>query len=197
MNVAVRRTMTLDQFLAWEERQPLRYEFDGLKPVAMTGGTRAHAAIQANLITTLRSRLRGQACQAFGSELKVIVSGRIRYPDALITCTPGRSWATIASEPVIVFEILSEGTMHADLSTKNEEYRGTASIQRYVILHQTSPGALVFWRKASDWVAEPLGAEGVIQIPEASISVPVSELYIDVVLEAPPGDDPNPSPSVR
>jgi len=30
--------MTLAEFLEWEERQPLRYEFDGVGPVAMTGG---------------------------------------------------------------------------------------------------------------------------------------------------------------
>ena len=39
MNVSLRKPMTIDQFLAWEERQELRYEFDGLQPVAMTGGT--------------------------------------------------------------------------------------------------------------------------------------------------------------
>ena len=37
--------MTLDQFLAWEERQALRYEFDGWQPVAMTGGTVARELI--------------------------------------------------------------------------------------------------------------------------------------------------------
>jgi hypothetical protein len=30
--------MTLGEFLAWEERQPTRHEFDGFQPVAMTGG---------------------------------------------------------------------------------------------------------------------------------------------------------------
>ena len=39
MNVALRKPMTLEAFLAWEERQELRYEFDGFQPVAMTGGT--------------------------------------------------------------------------------------------------------------------------------------------------------------
>jgi Uma2 family endonuclease len=29
--------MTLAEFLAWEERQEVRYEFDGFAPVAMTG----------------------------------------------------------------------------------------------------------------------------------------------------------------
>ena len=41
--------MTLAGFLGWEERQPLRYEFDGVGPVAMTGGTYGHSTIQGNL----------------------------------------------------------------------------------------------------------------------------------------------------
>ena len=33
--------MTLEEFLVWEERQELRYEFDGFVPMAMTGGSAA------------------------------------------------------------------------------------------------------------------------------------------------------------
>ena len=40
MDVALRKPMSLAEFLAWEERQELRYEFDGFRPVAVTGGTR-------------------------------------------------------------------------------------------------------------------------------------------------------------
>jgi len=36
---AVLQPMTVDEFLAWEQRQEGRYEFDGFRPVAMTGGT--------------------------------------------------------------------------------------------------------------------------------------------------------------
>ena len=43
MNVALRQRMSLAEFLAWEERQELRYEFDGFQPYAMVGGTAAHA----------------------------------------------------------------------------------------------------------------------------------------------------------
>ena len=50
MSNALREPMTLHEFLAWEERQELRYEFDGFQPVAMTGGTYAHDAIQVNLV---------------------------------------------------------------------------------------------------------------------------------------------------
>ena len=45
--------MTLEQFLTWEERQELGFEFDGVGPVARTVGTAAHAAIQQNLIYAL------------------------------------------------------------------------------------------------------------------------------------------------
>jgi hypothetical protein len=37
MTVALRRPMTLPEFLGWEERQELRFEFDGVQPVGMTG----------------------------------------------------------------------------------------------------------------------------------------------------------------
>jgi hypothetical protein len=44
MSVAMQMPMSLAEFLAWEEHRELRYEFDGLEPVAMTGGTIAHHA---------------------------------------------------------------------------------------------------------------------------------------------------------
>jgi hypothetical protein len=34
--------MTLAEFLAWEESQEFRWEFDGFEPVAMTGGIFRH-----------------------------------------------------------------------------------------------------------------------------------------------------------
>src|ERR1700760_580362 len=38
MSAALRKPMTLQEFLDWEERQELRYEFDGSQPEARTGG---------------------------------------------------------------------------------------------------------------------------------------------------------------
>jgi Uma2 family endonuclease len=80
--------MSLEAFLAWEERQELRHEFDGFQPIAMTGGTSEHLAIQRNLIVALGTRLRGKPCQAHGSKLKIAVAGSIRYPDAFVVCSP-------------------------------------------------------------------------------------------------------------
>lgn len=48
MSAALRNPTTLAEFLAREERQELRYEFDGFVPVAMTGGTIAPDRITAS-----------------------------------------------------------------------------------------------------------------------------------------------------
>ena len=74
MNLAVRKPMSLAEFLEWEERQELRYEFDGVEPSAMTGGTVAHATIQRNLAVAIGGRLRGKPCQFYGSDLKIRVA---------------------------------------------------------------------------------------------------------------------------
>ena len=63
MNVALRKCMTLEQFLAWEIRQELRYEFDGANPVAMNGVRVEHAIIESNLNAALRDRLKGTPCR--------------------------------------------------------------------------------------------------------------------------------------
>ncbi len=45
--VALRRPMTLEEFVAWEDEQEPKWEFDGEQPVAMVGVTRAHSIIPA------------------------------------------------------------------------------------------------------------------------------------------------------
>jgi Uma2 family endonuclease len=177
--------MTLEEFLAWEDRQELRYEFDGFAPKAMTGGTRGHSTIQINLTTALSTRLRGKPCRPHGSHLKIEVAGRIRYPDAFVVCSPGVNTAQVVSDPVVVFEILSPSTAAEDLVVKNAEYRATPSIRRYVVLQQTHIGALAFFRKGEDWVTEILdGPDSVLGLPEIGISIPMSELYADLVFPA-------------
>ena len=115
MNLAIRKPMSLAEFLEWEDRQPLRYEFDGVGPVAMTGGTFAHAVIQRNLAFALTGRLRGKPCQFLGSDLKFqVAAGHIRYSDGMILCSSLDRAATVVHEPVVVFEILSPSTTRID-----------------------------------------------------------------------------------
>ena len=188
MSVAVRRGMTIEEFLAWEERQELRWEFDGFEPVAMTGGTAGHSAIQRNISIALGTRLRGKPCQVFTSDLKIRLAGSVRYPDGFVVCTPVGRTATFVRDPVVVFEVLSERTASIDHFVKNQEYRDTPSIRRYIMLEQEFIGATVFQRNDGDWVGHVLSADAVLSIPEIGIDVPLAEFYEGVEFESPTQD---------
>jgi len=182
---ALPKPMTLDDFVAWEERQELRYEYDGFEARAMTGGTATHSTIQINLIAALRVALRGKPCRAHGSELKVRTATSIRYPDALIVCGPPQPKSTFAPDPVVIFEILSPSSARLDLGAKNVEYQGLASLARYVVLHQTQAAAEMFARDAEgEWTYTFLDARAVLDMPEAGIAVPLTEIYEDVEFSA-------------
>ncbi len=183
------RAITLTDFFAWEERQELRYEFDGFEPVAMTGGTIAHGQITFDLRSALAARLAGKPCRPLGPNVKIIADGRARYPDALVVSRPVAPTATVADDPVVVFEVLSEGSSETDLIDKNREYRATPSIQRYVVLQQTHKAAIVFARREAGWLSEIVsGEDASFDLPEIGIAVPLREIYANAGLSEAPQD---------
>ena len=191
MNLARHKPMTLDEFLDWELRQELRHEFDGFQPVAMAGGTAAHAAIQANLAVSLASGLRGKLCKFYGSDLKIETAGRIRYPDGFVVCAPLANAATVVRDPVVIFEILSPSTSGTDRILKTREYQATPSVQRYVILEQDRIAATVFSRAGGDWFTHILLEDAILAMPEIGIEIPLTELYEGIGLIPPEGVEEN------
>lgn len=190
MNVALRRTWTVDEFLAWEDRQELRYEFDGLRVIAMTGGSFEHDAIQMNLARALGNRLDGKPCRVHGSNLKINVMGSIRYPDAYVTCSPVKRGAKVLSEPVVIFEVLSPSTARTGRTTKNREYAGTESVRRYVMLEQSAADGMMFVRDgAGEWVGQVLGPDVVLHMPEIDVDLPMTEIYAGLDFSTPDPDE--------
>jgi Uma2 family endonuclease len=185
MSVALHKPMTLTEFLDWEERQELRHEFDGFEPIAMTGGTLRHEAIGFRLRALLLARLEGKPCRPWGPTTKIEVQGRIRYPDAYVSCTRGAPNATIVPAPVVVFEVLSPGTSRTDRLEKLREYQATPSTQRYVILEQDSIGAMVFARHGEDWTAGALTEADVLRMPEIDVELARAEIYADAEFDEP------------
>jgi Uma2 family endonuclease len=169
--------MSLEAFLEWERRQELRYEFDGIRAVAMNGGTIAHSEIGTNIVEALRRRLRGGPWRAFRGDLKVIVSGRVRYPDAIVTCSPVANNVDIVPDPVVVFEVLSPSTAGVDRIVKNAEYEAAKSIRHYVMLEQAAIAATVFSREGTEWRGRLVRADAVLAFPELAIEVPLREFY--------------------
>jgi Uma2 family endonuclease len=180
-SIPLHKTWTQDEFLEWAEAQSSRYEFDGEQPMAMSGSTVAHEVIMHRLHRALDRRLPEDGpCQVLGPTLAVATVHAVRYPDALITCTPQELTSRRAAGPVTVFEIISESTAAIDRILKVREYATVSSVLRYVMLESTLVGVTVLSRKRSDelWGSViTLAAEDVLQLPEVGIEIPVVELY--------------------
>jgi Uma2 family endonuclease len=178
MNLAMRKPMSLAEFLEWEERQELRHEFDGFAPVAMTGGSAGHADIQANLITAFRNRLRGKPCKFYGSDLKIRVAGdHIRYPDGMVVCSRVDRTAKVVDDPVVIFEVLSPGTAATDRIVKAREYQATPSVKQYVMLEQDRIGATVHVRAENGWSVLILKDDDTLAMPEIGLAIALAEFY--------------------
>jgi Uma2 family endonuclease len=177
MQLALTKPMTREQFLAWEERQEPRYEFDGFQPLAMTGGTATHSRLQRNIAIAVGGRLRGMPCEFHGSDLKIETARGFRYSDGFVVCSPVARDATVVHDPVVIFEVLSDSTARTDLVTKNQEYAAIETMRRYIVLAQDEIAGTVFERIGDDWVGHLLPADSVLRMPEIGIEVPLTELY--------------------
>jgi Uma2 family endonuclease len=172
----LRPPTTLAEFLDWEQGQELRYEWDGVQPIAMVGGTLGHSIIASRLAGAIEAGLRGRRCTVFRSDARVMTMGgtRIRYPDVVVTCAPFRPTDTAVPEPILIVEVLSESTTGVDLGAKLREYAQLPSLRRYVALSSEAVLAIVF-TPANGFRGEDKTAT--LDLPELDISLPLSPLY--------------------
>jgi Uma2 family endonuclease len=188
MTIALRKTWTQEQFFDWAEAQNERYEFDGVQPVAMTGGFNNSSAIGINLILALGNKLRGSGCRLLGPDAGVeTINTAVRYPDALVTCTKFQGKHRKVPGVVAVFEVVG-GTADAkrrDRVIKVREYAAVPSIRRYVIIESSGIGLTVLERTAPDeaWQTTTLTNDDTLRMPEIGIEIPVSEFYEDITFE--------------
>ncbi len=118
--------MTIPEYLVWEREQTERHEYFNGEVFLQSGGTRRHSLIGANLLGEIRQGLKGQDCEAHGSDMRVHVeaTGYHAYPDASVVCPPveGNS-DDVISNPVLLVEVLSPSTADFDRGGKFGHYR--------------------------------------------------------------------------
>jgi len=101
----------------------------------------------------------------------------VRRAENLRTSLEGLLSARVVTDPVVVFEVLSPSTASTDIGVKNQEYRDTPSIQRYVMLSQDDQRATIFARAGDDWVGHIVAGDAILDMPEIGIEVSLAELY--------------------
>ena len=115
MQLAEKHVLSEVEYLAFEEKAPLRHEYVGGEAYAMPGGALRHNRITANTLFVLMSNLKGKPCQVFMNDVKLRVDrdSAYYYPDVMVTCSEQPSAANesqVVNDPVLVVEVLSPST---------------------------------------------------------------------------------------
>jgi Uma2 family endonuclease len=175
MDTVIDRTWTAESFLAWEDRQETRYEFDGRDIVPMTGGSAAHQRIVRQLATLLAGLLEGRPFDVL-HEMRVRAGSRVCYPDVGVFPGPVEDDAKTLTDAAALFEVLSDDTGCADLA-KLREYGDLPSLRSYVLLDQARMAATLFAREpGGTWTATPY-ADGAVPLAGLGIEVPLAAVY--------------------
>jgi Uma2 family endonuclease len=173
---------TAEAFVAWVDGQPNKYEMAAGRLVMMAGASNPHVTIALNTAVALRARLRGGPCRPYGSDFMVEIGPRDRYyPDVSVVCGETRDFT---DRPVLVVEVLSEGTERFDRKVKLPAYLGKVDLAYVLFLAQSEARAWL-WRPGRDNADEPREITGLaarIVLPELGIELAMAELYEDVTL---------------
>jgi Uma2 family endonuclease len=171
MTNAAEQLMSLDEFLAWEREQPMRYEYVGGGATMMTGGSIARATITMNIAFALRQALRDTGYRPFASEAKGIANGAVRYPDISVTCRPIDDRDDTVPDPVLVVEVVSPSTEREDRGRKKFDYFATPSIRHYAIVEQEARRVDLYTRTGEEWTDQVVEGDAGLKLTAIDVEI--------------------------
>jgi Uma2 family endonuclease len=181
MTAATKTRMNVDEYLAWPQSRPGRYELRGGEIVAMSPEGAGHAAVKYAVQTALLAgiRARGLPCHMLPNGMTVRVDEMTAYePDALVHC--GAKLAPSATEvpaPIVVVEVLSPATRRIDTSDKLAGYFRVPSVAHYLIVDPDKPLVVHHARGSGDTILTRVVTQGPIQLDPPGLAVALADIY--------------------
>ncbi len=130
-------------------------EIEGDTPEAMAGALPPHNAIASNIIIVLGNKLRGKGGKPFSSDQRIFIeeAGLYTYPDISVFCGQLQYEDSMSlKNPVLLVEILSQGTEGYNRGAKFEMYRSIPSLIEYLMVDSRRV-YVELWRKENEkWV---------------------------------------------
>ena len=173
--------MTVDEYLAWAEGRPGRFELYAGVVYAMTPERAEHATVKFGVQTALLSGIRraGLPCHMLPDGMTVRVDDDTAHePDALVYCgekLPGS--AIEVPNPVIVVEVLSPSTRRIDASAKLAGYFRVPSVHHYLIVDPDRRLVIHHARGEGDVIATRIVREGALRLDPPGLEVTVGEMF--------------------
>jgi Uma2 family endonuclease len=173
--------MNVDEYLAWAEHQPGRFELYAGEVYAMAPEKAGHArikfAIQMALLAGIRDA--GVPCHMLPDGMTVrIQQDKAFEPDALVYCGPEVPDSAVeVGNPIVLVEVLSPSTRHIDASAKLAAYFLLPSVRHYLIVDPDARLVIHHARGERDVITTQIVREGTLRLEPPGIEFAVTDVF--------------------
>lgn len=181
MSAVPQKHMNVDEFLAWAEGRPGRYELFRGAVYAMTPERAVHAKLKFRVQSALENaiRIHGLPCHMLPDGMTVRVDETTAHePDALVYCGPEIASSAIeVPNPVIVVEVLSPSTRHIDAQFKLAGYFRLPSVKHYLVVDPDKPVVIHHARRDDGTILTRIVNEGALTLDPPGIAIALADIY--------------------
>jgi Uma2 family endonuclease len=180
MSPEVAEKVSVDEYLELLQTSDIRYEYVDGTLIPMPGESRKANALALNLVEALRKPLRAKGFDTFAHDVRTnVLKGRIyRFPDVVVTPADDNAETHAVNQPVLLAEVLSEGTQDVDRGAKLREYCALPSLQYYLLIAQHEVSVECYRRNGEVWeYLFFLTKTDVLDLPFFGVSLSLTDLY--------------------
>jgi Uma2 family endonuclease len=181
---------SVQDYLELELNAEERHEYRDGEIILMTGGTPNHNEIASNLVVIFKLALKRQPFRTFITDQRLWIPdfNRYTYPDVMVVAEPlelqaGRTDTVI--NPILIAEILSQGTRSYDKDEKFAAYRTIPSFQEYLLIDQYGVEVEHYARtNQHQWIyQEYKNLSDAITLATLGMALHLAELYENIQFE--------------
>jgi len=160
-------TLSVEEYLACEQKGDIRHEYVNGYVYALAGGSSRHNRISLNIAARFLDLAQGKPCRIYQEGMKLRTSeGVFYYPDVMAVCDKPEPDPFYETEPCVLVEVLSPSTKNTDLREKLTVYKSLPSVQTYLIVDAERLAVRHISKgEGGRWQQEDLTGDGDIPLP--------------------------------
>jgi Uma2 family endonuclease len=174
-------TMTVEEYIAFEEKSETRHEFINGQLYEMPGTTDQHNDICFSITALLKRLIRATPLRAYMESVKVRIKNDkdYTYPDVFVTDDRDANSPVIKRYPSVIIEVLSDGTRVYDKTDKFIRYQKIESLKHYLTVEPDKTLVECYTKQADDsWEVETFtNISETILLSALNIQLPLRDIY--------------------
>lgn len=175
--------MTVEEFVAWAEDRLGRYELVDGDVITMAPQRAQHARAKFGMQAALKGAIHraGLPCEMLAGGMTVKIDASTAYePDALVQCGERLvDDATLATQPIIIVEVLSPSTGRTDSSQKLDGYFRVSSVMHYLII-EPRKRLVIHHRRGDGLIETRIVSSGNLPLSPPGLSLPIADVFADL-----------------